>query len=358
MSETSMAPSPDAEGRPLVARPVNRRGVWIFAGVMAVAALGLFTALEARRDAVVTRGAIPRQVAEGGTISAPPDLAVPPAYDDYAYGYGPRPSIDGLPGLNSYAPPAAAPIPAAPSVPAQFKIPRTLPGVPSAPHVVNPPYYPGPPGPAPTVPAFDNPAPQAAQPPAPGGSRVTATRFANPGLTVPQGAIMQAVLETALDSNRAGYARAIVSRDVRSFDGSKVLIPRGSRLFGEYQADVAPGQNRIAIAWQKLTRPDGVQVALDSPAADPLGQAGVKGRVNSHFFPRFGAAILQSALDIGVGLATRSATNGTVVLGLPGSMTSVQVPGQEQVKPTIKVRQGTSVSVFVARDLDFSTVEP
>ena len=160
------------------------------------------------------------------------------------------------------------------------------------------------------------------------------------------------------DSIRAGYARAIVSRDVRNFDGTKVLIPRGSRLFGEYQADVAAGQNRIAIAWQKLTRPDGVQVALDSPAADPLGQAGVKGRVNSHFFPRFGAAILQSALDIGVGLATRSASGGTVVLGLPGSMTSVQVPGQEPVKPTIKVRQGTSVSVFVARDLDFSTVEP
>ena len=356
MSETTAPPPAAPEGRPLVARAVNRRGVWLFAGVMTVAALGLFAALEARRDAVVTRGAIPRQVAEGGTITAPPDLAVPPAYDDY--GYGPRPTLDGLPGLGSYSPPAAMPIPAAPSVPAQLRIPRTLPGVPSAPRTINPPYYPGPPMAAPTVPALDNAAAQAAQPPAPGGSRVLATRFANPGVTVPQGAIMQAVLETALDSNRAGYARAIVSRDVRNFDGTKVLIPRGSRLFGEYQADVAAGQNRIAIAWQKLTRPDGVQVALDSPAADPLGQAGVKGRVNSHFFPRFGAAILQSALDIGVGLATRSASGGTVVLGLPGSMTSVQVPGQEPVKPTIKVRQGTSVSVFVARDLDFSTVEP
>lgn len=136
------------------------------------------------------------------------------------------------------------------------------------------------------------------------------------------------------------------------------MVKPGGRLFGEYQADVALGQNRIGIIWQKLTRPDGVQIELESPAADPLGQTGVKGRVNSHFFPRFGAAILQSALDIGVGLATRSATNGTVIVGLPGAVTSVQVPGQEPIKPTIKVRQGASVSVFVAKDLDFSTVEP
>ena len=34
-----------------------------------------------------------------------------------------------------------------------------------------------------------------------------------------------------------------------------------------------------------------------------------------------------------------------------------QLTQQTQVQPTLKVRQGTSVSVFVARDLDFSTVE-
>lgn len=235
--------------------------------------------------------------------------------------------------------------------------PRTLPGVPTAPQITGPGYYSGPPITLP--PAGSTQLAEAPAPPAPpsGGGRVSATRFANPAQTVPQGAIIQAVLETALDSNRPGLARAVISRDVRSFDGSRVLIPRGSRLFGEYQADVALGQNRIGINWQRLTRPDGAQVALESPAAAPLGRAGVKGKVNSHFFSRFGAALLQSTLDLGVGLATRSATNGTVVLGLPGAMNSVQVPGQEPVKPTITVRQGSSVSVFVARDLDFSTVE-
>ena len=189
------------------------------------------------------------------------------------------------------------------------------------------------------------------------GSRVGATRFANPAQTVPQGTVIPAVLETALDSNRPGFVRAIVSRDVRSFDGTTVLIPRGSRLFGEYKADLSQGQKRVFVQWQKLTRPDGVQIALDSPAADPLGRSGIGGSVNTHFWARFGNALLQSSLDIGVGLATRSASSSTVVLGLPGATQTLIQPQQEGYKPTITVKHGTSVSVFVARDLDFSTVE-
>ena len=139
---------------------------------------------------------------------------------------------------------------------------------------------------------------------------------------------------------------------------TRVLVPRGSRLFGEYKADMAPGQNRAFIEWQKLTRPDGVQIALDSPAADTLGRAGVVGHVNGHFFQRFSGAILQSALDIGVGVATRSASSGAVVVGLPGSSQSFSDgSSSQQIKPTLKVRQGTSVSVFVARDLDFSSAK-
>ena len=103
-------------------------------------------------------------------------------------------------------------------------------------------------------------------------------------------------------------------------------------------------------------RPDGVTIALDSPSSDPLGRAGIEGDVNSRFFARFGGAILQSVLDIGVGVATRKATDG-VIVALPGSTQNVTAQTQSQARPVLKVDQGTSVSVFVARDLDFSTVE-
>ena len=89
-----------------------------------------------------------------------------------------------------------------------------------------------------------------------------------------------------------------------------------------------------------------------------LGRAGVEGRVNSHFFARFGSAILQSVLDIGVGVATRSVTDNGLILALPGSTQSLTgLQQQQQIQPTLRVKQGTSVSVFVARDLDFSTVD-
>ncbi|KAJ8139165.1 hypothetical protein OY671_007623, partial [Metschnikowia pulcherrima] len=129
--------------------------------------------------------------------------------------------------------------------------------------------------------------------PTAGPERVKAGRRVNPASTVTQGSVIQCVLETALDTTRAGLARAIVSRDVRGFDGSQVLVPRGSRSIGEYQSDVAGGQNRASIRWTRSIRPDGVTIAIQSPSADTLGRAGVKGKVNSHFLERYAGAILQ-----------------------------------------------------------------
>ena len=188
------------------------------------------------------------------------------------------------------------------------------------------------------------------------GARARAGAFANRSTTVPQGTLIPAVLETALDSTRPGLARAIVSRDVRGFDGSRVLIPRGSRLIGEYRSEAAPGQRRALVNWSRLIRPDGATIAIGSPAADPLGRGGIKARVNTHFFERFAGAILQSALDIGVNLASR-AGNGTTVI-LPGAtQATTQIIQPAQITPTLKVRPGTSISIFAARDLDFSGAE-
>jgi type IV secretion system protein VirB10 len=188
------------------------------------------------------------------------------------------------------------------------------------------------------------------------GGRARAGAFANRGTTVTQGTLIPAVLETALDSTRPGLARAIVSRDVRGFDGSRVLIPRGSRLIGEYRSEAAPGQRRALVNWVRLIRPDGATIAIGSPAADPLGRGGIKAKVNTHFFERFAGAILQSALDLGVGLASR-AGNGTTVI-LPGTTAAAtQIIQPAQITPTLKVRPGTSISIFAARDLDFSGAE-
>lgn len=342
--------SGSVEARPVVASAVSNRGPWLFAGVLAVIALGLFGTLEARRAAVTSPSVTVPSSSQAGVIASPPELVIPGEFSEAEQplsapiGYA-RPTLGAPPSIarerqpprpyNSYAQPQS-------SYSGLIAGQNALP--PQAPSYVY----------------------QASTPKAESGGsegeksaavRVAATRLTNPATTVPQGAVVQAVLETALDSNRPGFARAVVTRDVFSFDGGRVLIPRGSKLFGEYKADLAQGQNRALIQWHRLTRPDGVIIDLDSPSADPLGRAGVKGKVNSHFFARFGGAILQSVLDVGVQLAARKATGDTVIVGLPGSTPQVTVTKPDEVRPTLTVKEGTSVSVFVVHDLDFTEVE-
>ena len=184
-------------------------------------------------------------------------------------------------------------------------------------------------------------------------SSVRSTRLAEPANTVIQGTLIPAVLETAIDTDVPGYVRAVVSQDVKSFDGSRVLIPRSSRLIGEYKGATQAGQRRAYLMWTRLVRPDGVSIALASPAADFSGQAGVGGQVNSHFFSRFGSSILLSILGGAGGLVTGGAS--TVIVGGAGqSAASVAAQHDGNRGPTIKVRQGEPIRVFTARDLVFS----
>ena len=168
-----------------------------------------------------------------------------------------------------------------------------------------------------------------------------------------QGTLIPAVLETAIDTDVPGYVRAVVSQDVKSFDGSRVLIPRSSRLIGEYKGATQAGQRRAYLMWTRLVRPDGVSIALASPAADFSGQAGIGGQVNSHFFSRFGSAILLSILGGASTLATGGAS--TVVVSGGQSAASIAAQRDSNRPPTIRVQQGEPIRVFTARDLIFQS---
>jgi type IV secretion system protein VirB10 len=182
-----------------------------------------------------------------------------------------------------------------------------------------------------------------------------AQKLANPSHTVLQGAVIPAVLETAINSDLPGFARAIVSRDVRSFDGKTVLAPRGSRLVGQYRSGVALGHSRAFVIWTRLIRPDGVFIDLDSPASDALGRAGLEGEVDSHFLQRFGGAILLSLISAGVDLASNDRDTQVIINSsrTGADAASVALGKNLDIAPTITVPQGAAIRIFVARDLDF-----
>ncbi len=193
------------------------------------------------------------------------------------------------------------------------------------------------------------------------GSGAKATQMGDLSRVVPQGTLIAAVLESAINSDLPGAVRGVVSRDVRSFDGSRILIPRGSRLVGEYKSSASVGQTRAFVVWSRIISPTGVSIEIASPAVDRLGQGGVEGAVDNNFFERFGTSILLTVLNAGVtALANNGSNNSntTLLLGWPGLTGQGVGAGitPPNVPATLRVPQGAAVQVYVARDLDFSGV--
>ena len=174
---------------------------------------------------------------------------------------------------------------------------------------------------------------------------------------IPQGAVIPAVMETAINSDLPGLARAMVTRDVKSFDGSTVLIPRGSRVIGQYKSGVAMGASRVFVIWTRVIRPDGVTIQIGSPAADPLGRGGLEGKVDRHFFTRFGGSIMMSVLNAGVAAVSNVRTNSQIYIGSATEAANLANAAKPSTtSPTIQTPQGAPVTIFLARDLDFSGV--
>jgi type IV secretion system protein VirB10 len=184
-----------------------------------------------------------------------------------------------------------------------------------------------------------------------GGAPATARSDIDPKTTITQGTMIPAVLETAINTDVPGYVRAVVSQDVRSFDGTRVLVPRSSRLIGQYQSGLQSGQKRAYVIWTRLIRPDGISVALASPGTAFDGSGGLPGRVDTHFFQRFGSALLLSVIG---GLAATSSSGASVIVGGGQTAASTALQQNGDIGPTIRVRMGEPIRVFTARDLDFS----
>ncbi|AGS25125.1 type IV secretion system protein VirB10 [Rhizobium etli] len=208
---------------------------------------------------------------------------------------------------------------------------------------------------------------------------------------IPQGTMIRGTLETAINSDLAGMVKAIVREDVYSFDGRRILIPAGSSLIGDYKSGVERGQERLFIVWTRMIRGDGVSVQLGSYGTDRLGRSGMTGVVDRKYWERFGPPALMTMIG-GVTqyiaqLGQKPDQNITVV-NTDGSVTSIPqnngttsqdrareiaaetiASGIQQlaseafqdsrnIRPTIHIAQGSDITVFVTRDLDFSDLYP
>jgi type IV secretory pathway VirB10-like protein len=181
------------------------------------------------------------------------------------------------------------------------------------------------------------------------------------------GFVIPATLISGINSELPGQIMAQVSQDVYDTPrGQHKLIPQGSRLVGSYTSDIAYGQSRILIGWQRIIFPDGKAMDIGSmPGADSAGYAGFKDQVNNHYFRLFGSAFLMSAVTAGVALSqpdqgpnnsrpTASSAMSEALGQQLGQVTAQIISKNLNISPTLEIRPGYRFNVMVTKDMTFS----
>ncbi len=190
------------------------------------------------------------------------------------------------------------------------------------------------------------------------GSR--AGTLGNRDFIVAMGTSIPCVLETALSSDQPGFTSCVINRDVLSDNGRVVLMEKGTQVVGEYRGGLRRGQKRLFVLWNRAKTPKGVIITLSSPATDALGRAGVDGYIDTHWWERFGSAILLSIVgDASSYASSRLQDSGVEAQNSTSAGQQAAAVAVEQsinIPPTLAKHQGELVSIFVARDLDFSSV--
>jgi type IV secretory pathway VirB10-like protein len=180
------------------------------------------------------------------------------------------------------------------------------------------------------------------------------------------GWVIPAILISGINSSLPGQILAQTAIDVYDTpSGRRRLIPRGTRLVGEYSSDIQYGQSRVLVSWRRLVFPDGKALDIGAmPGSSGAGYAGVGDRVNNHYLRTFGSAILMSAILAGVGTTQAgrdgdgsrqrmadalSESLGQVMGGVMAEMLSKNL----NLAPTLEIRPGYRFNVMLTRDLIF-----
>lgn len=204
-------------------------------------------------------------------------------------------------------------------------------------------------------------------------SEGSAQFLSNPDALLVRGTYLRCVLESRIVTDIPGFTSCIVTEPVYSINGRRLLLPKGSKILGRYGqgADIA----RVAVVWDRIITPGGVDVSMQSPGVDGLGGAGHPGDYNGHWASKITSALLISLIsDAFSWAAAEHGPPSTATLVGPGGVTVVEQPFESATarsmerlatqaltrsanrQGTVTINQGTVVNVYVAQDVDFSGV--
>jgi type IV secretion system protein VirB10 len=196
-----------------------------------------------------------------------------------------------------------------------------------------------------------------------------ASPLTHPDTLMLRGTFIRCVLETRIITDIPGFTSCVVTEPVYSFTGKRLLLPKGSKVLGKYEME--PNGPRVAVIWDRIVTPTGIDVNMASPGIDTLGGAGHPGYYNAHWGSRIGAALLISLLSDAFkyeaaehGPRQTTISNGVVTQSPYESNTAetIQQIANSAVQravnrpATVTINQGTVLAIYVAKDVDFSGV--
>ena len=197
----------------------------------------------------------------------------------------------------------------------------------------------------------------------------SAEPLTHPDTLMLRGTFIRCVLETRIITDIPGFTSCVVTEPVYSFTGRRLLLPKGSKVMGKYEME--PNGPRVAVIWDRVVTPTGIDVNMASPGIDTLGGAGHPGYYNAHWGSRIGSALLISMLSdafkyeaaehgpkqtaISNGVVTQNPFESNTASTLQ-SISNSAVQRAANRPATVTINQGTVLAIYVAKDVDFSGV--
>ena len=190
----------------------------------------------------------------------------------------------------------------------------------------------------------------------------------DPNLFVPENTAIPCSLDRRFVSDLSGKMTCTINDDIYSANGNVKLIEKGTRATLVYKTGVLrQGMARAFLIATKLrTRKQPFMdiPLVDSEAAGALGESGVDGWIDTHFWERFGGAMMLGMIpDAMQGLSgaaksnkdnqsdyTSNSREAFAEIAKEAFANSVNIP------PTMYKNQGEIITLITGQDLDFSGV--
>jgi len=137
---------------------------------------------------------------------------------------------------------------------------------------------------------------------------------------------------------------AITESDVYDTTTQKhLLIPKGSKLLGEYYTRIIPGQRQVLLIFNRIARPNGSSILLGKPlGVDVMSKTAVKGNADNNWAKIRSMATISTILGIGTSIDRDQNNNNQNQY--PRSM-------ERAISPTITLSPGHQFNVAVRKNM-------